>query len=78
MAKKKATTSASFQYFADGIGNDADAQQAASAAARTEDEQVAENVRIFLEKRPPSPWLKPEDKPVRPHPVLALPTEESS
>ena len=79
MAKKKDSQPASFQYFAGAAGNNAEEQPPAVAAVvRTEEEQIAENVRVFLEKRPPAPWLKPEDKPARAHRAVELPVEGSS
>ena len=80
MAKKKDQAPASFQYFAGAVEPQAAPVEEARIADLSEDEQTARNIRSFLERRPPSPWLKTDSKQAQAqaHPSLALPVEEES
>ena len=75
MAKKKDQAPASFQYFAGAVELQAAPVEEARIADLSEDEQTAQNIRSFLERRTPSPWLRPESKQAQAHPSLALPVE---
>lgn len=56
MAKKKPSEeTAAFAYFADAAPDPAPVGR--DAPGHDEEERIAQNVRIFLEKRPDSPWL---------------------
>lgn len=80
MSKKKDDSPATFAYFAEAApGPEPIGTAAASVASElSEEEQIAHNVKIFLEKRPASPWLKEKPERSRGHGPLALPVEEES
>ena len=80
MAKKKASAKPPsgepviFSYFADSLP--VQAVHAREVSSLSEEEQIAQNVRVFLEKRPPSPWAKRVTKGARSHPLLNFLGEE--
>ncbi|MBS1725063.1 MAG: hypothetical protein JSS66_19150 [Armatimonadetes bacterium] len=78
MANKKADEPATFAYFAE-LNSPTPAETAVqSTVSLSEEDQIQENVKTFLKKRPPSPWR--EERPRSEHfPVfLASPSPEDS
>lgn len=76
MPKSKADEPATFTYFADASPSTSAEPGIQAATGLSEEELLKENVKIFLEKRPASPWLKERHRATQGPIFLASPAKE--
>lgn len=76
MAKNKSDEPVTFTYFADASPPTLAEPGILAATEVSEEEQIQENVKVFLEKRAASPWLKERYRAAHGPIFLASPAKE--